>query len=99
MERSENITATMTRIKKSVDRSNTILLRSIGYFESPHSFVEAAPWHHSSLPASASARKRVPSRQRSFNECLARPRSWSPLAMRPGGRILIYDARDLPRRF
>ncbi|MGC1577161.1 MAG: hypothetical protein WA813_13760 [Beijerinckiaceae bacterium] len=43
MERSENVTATMTRIKKSVDRSNTILLRSIGYFESPHSFVEAAP--------------------------------------------------------
>lgn len=43
MERSEDITATMTRIMKSMDRSNAILLRSIGYFEYPHAFVETAP--------------------------------------------------------
>jgi hypothetical protein len=43
MERSEGITATMTRIMKTMDRSNAILLRSIGYFEGSDILVEAAP--------------------------------------------------------
>ena len=38
MERSEDINATIIRIMKSMDRSNVILSRSIGYFESPHAF-------------------------------------------------------------
>ncbi len=41
MERSEDINATIIRIMKSMDRSNAILSRSIGYFESPHAFLEA----------------------------------------------------------
>jgi hypothetical protein len=41
MERSEDINAKIIRIMKSMDRSNAILSRSIGYFESPHAFVEA----------------------------------------------------------
>ncbi len=63
MERSEDINATIIRIMKSMDRSNAILSRSIGYFESPHAFVEAACMTHSSLPASVSVRKRMPSRR------------------------------------
>ena len=42
MQRSEDINATIIRIMKSMDRSNAILSTSIGYFESPHAFVEAA---------------------------------------------------------
>ena len=43
MERSEDIIATMIRIMKSMDRSNAIMRKSIGDFESPHWVVEAAP--------------------------------------------------------
>jgi hypothetical protein len=42
MQRSEDINATIIRILKSMDRSNAILSRSIGYFESPNAFLEAA---------------------------------------------------------
>ncbi len=43
MERSEDTNATITRIMKSMDRSNAILLRSIGYFQNPSLLVEEAP--------------------------------------------------------
>jgi hypothetical protein len=41
MQRSEDVTATIIRIMKSMDHSNAILPRSI-CFESLHAFVEAA---------------------------------------------------------
>ena len=41
MERSDDISATIIRIMKSMDRSNAILLKSIGCFEDTHSFVDA----------------------------------------------------------